>query len=829
MAAGTGFGRGSSCRSWRSSRALVAAVTFVVTVPLLVAPGWAPRAAAADPDAPSVTPVPSQPLPRATDPVLPPEHNLPAAAWPTPGAAEVDLPEAAASAAGRALPGAKVAAKAPAPSKVAGRVRAGSLPVWVGRPVSAPGAASRSASETESELPSRVRVELLGRQQAEALNVHGLLLRVDRADGDTDAGSTEVVVDYTSFRGAYGAGYGRRLRFVRYPACVLTTPKEPGCSVGTEVATRNDTANRQIIADLMVEPAGGATPEPTPSTPASTPSSPAKSASPSGSATAKPGAGGAGAAGGGSVFAVMASASSGGGSYAAQPLSSQAEWSTSGGAGEFTWSSALRMPPSPTGLTPSLGLSYSSAAADGQTAASNNQATSAGLGFDLGGSFIERKYASCAYNGHDTGDLCWKHDNARLVFNGVATELLQKEQDEWYAKKDPGWKIRRLWGGGLPGLDDNDERWVVTTQDGTQYWFGLSHQPTTAVHTNSVWTVPVYASDGTQPCWNNTFKASHCQQAWRWNLDYVSDRNGNSMTYFYEAELNHYGRGNDVYDQAPYIRGGNLIRVEYGTKSGAETKTPPVEVGISLVGRCKAGADNCGSLTVPNAANYPDVPMDQVCSNSVACLNHSPTFFSTKRIGQVTTRVRNASGVMQAVDAYDFNTIFYGEADDPVDPALMLTGVVRTGLAGATPITLSPGTWFQYTAMNNRVDVDTANGSPSLTRHRLEHVYDEFGSQLNVTYSQPAPCNAAALPSPSANSTNCFPSWWTPENRPGEFGWFRKFLVTKVEEVDRTSLSPMRTTSYTYSGGAAWAHDGPGPSCRPSSSPGASGAATPRS
>ena len=810
MSAAGGFGRRLSRRSWWSSRAVIVAVVFVVTVPLTAAPGWAPRAVAAveDPDVQPTTPVPSQPLPKATAPVIPPEQKLPAAAWPAAGAAEVDLPEAADSAEGRALPGAKVAAGAPAPSKVAGRVRAGTLPVWVGRPVSAPGAASRSASEADSELPSRVRVELLDRKRAEDLNVHGLLLRVDRADGDTTAGSTEVVVDYTAFRAAYGAGYGKRLRFVRYPACVLTTPKEPGCSVGTEVVTRNDTANRQLVADLTVEPPGGATPDPT-STTVPTPSSsaPSTSASPSASATATPGAGGAGDASGGSVFAVMAGASSGGGSYAAQPLSAQADWSTSGGAGDFTWSNPLRMPPSPTGLTPSLGLSYSSGVADGQTAASNNQATSAGLGFDLSTGFIERRYAACAYNGHNTGDLCWKYDNARLVLNGVATELLRKDDDEWYAKNDPGWRVRRAWGGGLPGRDDNDERWVVTTQDGTQYWFGLSWQPTTATPNHSVWTVPVYGLQSGDPCWTGTFATSHCEQAWRWNLDYVSDRNGNSISYFYEEEGNYYGRGNDVYDQAYYIRGGNLIGVEYGTKNGSENATPPIEVGISLAGRCAGGADNCGSLTVPNAANYPDVPMDQVCTNTVACLNHSPTFFSTKRISQVTTRVRNAAGALQAVDGYDFDTTFYGEADDPVDPALMLTGVTHQGLAGATPIELAPGTWFQYDAMQNRVDVDTANGSPAIVRHRLAHVYDEFGSQLNVTYGQPAPCNVAALPSPTSNTTNCFPSWWKPENRPGEIGWFRKFLVTKVEEIDRTSLSPMRTTGYTYSGSAAWAHD----------------------
>ncbi len=130
-------------------------------------------------------------------------------------------------------------------------------------------------------------------------------------------------------------------------------------------------ASKQLVADLEVEPPAGASGQGSAQLDASS----------------------------GAVFVVSAAASSGGGNYAAQPLSSAAEWSTSGGSGDFTWSYPLRMPPSPTGFTPQVGLSYSSGAADGQTAASNNQASSAGLGFELGSSYIERKYVPCAYQG----------------------------------------------------------------------------------------------------------------------------------------------------------------------------------------------------------------------------------------------------------------------------------------------------------------------------------------------------------------------------------------------------------------------------------------------
>ena len=806
-------GGGLARKPWKSgvspSRLTVLTLAFIVAMPLVAAPPSSEPAAAdpGDAEVQSTKPVASRPLPKATDPARQQETKLPAASWPAAGVAEVELPEAAASAS--LSPAEGVAPKgAVAPSEAGGRVQAGTLPVFVGRAAQPAGAESRSADSAAASSPSRVRVEVLGRAQTEALNVQGVLVRLDRADGEQTPGAAELVVDYSAFRAAFGAGYGRRLRLVRYPACVLTTPKAAECAKGVEVTTRNDTANRQLIAEVSVEPAaeaagtaestpGAAEPSPTPST----------SASPS----AAPGGGGA-ATEAGSVFAVTAAAGSGGGSYAAQPLSSQAEWSTSGGAGDFTWSYPLRLPPTPAGAAPELALSYSSGVADGQTAASNNQASWAGLGFDLGSSYIERKYAACAYNGHNTGDLCWKYDNAYLVLNGVATELIRKDADEWYARKDQGWRIRRATGGSLPGRDNDDERWVVTTRDGTQYWFGVSRQPTTNRLTHSVWTAPVYGLKSGDPCWTGTFATSHCEQAWRWNLDYVTDRNGNSMTYFYEEEGNYYGRGNDIYDQAYYIRGGSLISVEYGARAGAENTTPPAKVTFWMVGRCAGGADSCGAATVANAANYPDVPTDQLCTNTLACHNHSPTFFTAKRLNQATTYVRNPADPdgWQGVDSYDFDTTFYGDSNDPVDPALMLTNVIRSGVVGATPITLSPGTWFSYVAMQNRVDVDTANGSPAIVRHRVENIYDDFGSHLGVTYGQPQPCSATALPAPASNATNCFPAWWQPENRPGEIGWFRKYVATKVVNVDRTGLSPAQTSTFGYLGTPAWAHDAKG-------------------
>ena len=80
--------------------------------------------------------------------------------------------------------------------------------------------------------------------------------------------------------------------------------------------------------------------------------------------------------------------------------------------------------------------------------------------------------------------------------------------------------------------------WKITDLDGTQYFFGRNRRPgwTSGEETNSVWTAPVYGNHHVDPCYNASFAASRCTQAWRWNLDYVVDPHGNTLTYFYTRE-----------------------------------------------------------------------------------------------------------------------------------------------------------------------------------------------------------------------------------------------------------------------------------------------------
>ncbi|MEO6084112.1 MAG: RHS repeat-associated core domain-containing protein [Umezawaea sp.] len=634
--------------------------------------------------------------------------------------------------------------------------------------------------------PDGVRVEVFDRDITRRLGVAGVLLGVSRADEEPAAAPVRVAIDYSGFRAAFGGAYDERLRLLRFPACAVTTPEVASCVTGTPVPGDNNKAEHSFAAE--VEAAAGIA-EDTTVTAGMAP----RQAS-------------------GFVYALAAGPSGGTGDYTATQLSSAAEWSGGGSSGQFAWSYPMRTPPSPAGAAPELGLSYSSGAVDGATAAENNQSGPAGMGFDLGTSFIERRYAACAYNGHAGGDLCWKYDNASLVLNGVSTELVRESDGVWHARKDSGWRIERFRTGDLPGRDNDDERWIVTTQDGTRYHFGLSRQPSTLKPTHSTWTVPVFGLKAEDPCWSGNWATSSCEQAWRWNLDYVQDRNGNSTTYFYEEEGNYYGRNGDVYDQAYYIRGGNLIKIEYGTREFQENAGPSAWVNLSYKFRCAGGADECGAPTKENAAKFPDTPLDMLCTNTQPCQNHSPTFFSIKRLNGVATYVYNPADTVdhaQNVDAYDLDFAFYGPNDGTVDPILYLTNIKRSGSVGGS-VTLEPGTWFDYGSQQHRVDVDTANGSPTLIRHHLANVYDDFGSRIDVTYGQPHPCSAASLPAEHANGTDCFRAWYKPENKPAKFGWFRKFLVTKVSEVDRTGLSPARATTYAYNDAPAWHFDNRG-------------------
>jgi hypothetical protein len=316
------------------------------------------------------------------------------------------------------------------------------------------------------------------------------------------------------------------------------------------------------------------------------------------------------------------------------------------------------IPPAAAGPQPKLSLSYNSGAVDGRTAVTNNQGSQVGEGFDLTSSFIERTYGSCDDDGQaDKFDLCWKYDNASLVLNGQASELVKDDTTgAWRLQNDDASTVTRSTG--ADNTDDNGEHWTVITGDGTKYVFGLNKLAgaSTDDRTNSVWTVPVFGDDEGEPGYadGSSFSGRAKTQAWRWNLDYVEDTHGNAMSYWYTAEHNNYDKLGDDTIGTDYVRGGYLKEIRYGQRADTLFSGSPAasnKVVFDYAERCLASGTGCDSLTEDTRDNWPDVPFDSVCKDGDKCTgNPGPTFFTRKRLTTITTHAWNAAATTPGFD-----------------------------------------------------------------------------------------------------------------------------------------------------------------------------------
>jgi RHS repeat-associated protein len=485
----------------------------------------------------------------------------------------------------------------------------------------------------------------------------------------------------------------------------------------------------------------------------------------------------------------------GGGTAKATPLSPSASWEVSAQTGDFSWSYPLRVPPAPGGLEPDLALSYASSAVDGRTSATNNQASWVGDGWDLSPGFIERAYLPCIEDTMGgttppkTGDLCWRSDNATASYNGGGGSLIRNDANgEWRSQIDDGSRIEQLFGAG--NGDDNGEYWKITKVDGTQYFFGSRPEA------KSTWTVPVFGDDAAEPCHAATFDASHCVQAWRWNLDRMVDRHGNVIVYGYDPETNSYGL--NLKDAAvSYVRGGTLRNVEYGLRDGsAVPATGRVE--FTAADRCVPGSD----CTPAKKENWPDTPWDDKCDTATCKDKYAPTFWSTKRLAKITTQVRHDSTYTD-VDSWTLDQQF-PDPGDGEKAALWLKGVTHTGLVGGS-ISL-PAVTFEGTRMANRVF--KVDGVAPLVRYRITGVVSESGGVLSVRYADPDCVEGRSMPAnPETNTMRCFPVRWNKKDFAERTDYFHKYVVEEVTQSDRISANTEQVTSYAYLDGAAWHYD----------------------
>lgn len=515
------------------------------------------------------------------------------------------------------------------------------------------------------------------------------------------------------------------------------------------------------------------------------------------------------------VLALTAGTSGPSGNFGASPLSPSSTWNVSPQTGDFTWSYPIKTPPAAAGPEPELALGYSSGSLDGRVAGQNTQTSWIGDGWDLSTGFIERKYVPCAQDrtgannasGTVTGDLCWSSYNATMAFGGRGGELVKDATSgAWKLKDDDGTRIELLTGAG--NSDNNGEYWKVTTPDGTQYFFGRGKRSTSdTTPLNSTWLVPVYGNHPGEPCYAATFAASICLQAWRWNLEYVVDVHGNSMTYVYTKEENKYTRNNGS-GVNTYTRGGYLDHIEYGQRAGSESAArAPQRVDFTVAERCiPSGAITCdpAQLTAANAASWPDVPFDLICDGTTCPT--SPSFFTRKRLTSITTKVWTGEAY-QDVDSFTLEHT-YPDPGDTTSPSLWLASIQQKGLVG-TAITV-PKIQFTGTQMANRVDT-LGDQAPPMNRYRITAIDTDTGGKLSVNYT-PKDCAAGNLPaSPDTNTRRCFPAMWTPpDNSAGQarLEYFHKYLVESVVSNGGALDSSVPTeTRYSYVDTPAWHYD----------------------
>lgn len=718
-------------------------------------------------------------------------YQVPKVALPAAGSVEVALGTAGADAPAVTKTGVKTSAAA--------LVQAGSAPVYLGS--GGPG------------TPAKVNVQFADRTTALKAGDDGLLLTVSRADGGTAAGAVAVAVDPAALAGLYGGGFADRLEWFEVPECALTTPAVAACQVRIPVKTTQDPATGRLVADVTLPAVSqGAAPK-------------AVSRSVSNAGATSDG-----------VVALTADSVPAGsaGTYTATSVKVSDQWSAGGSTGDFSYSYPISSPPTIGGTAPNVALSYSSSSVDGETVSTNEQSSGIGDGWDYDPGFIERSYQPCSQDGMSgSGDNCWAYGGHEITASGsgIAGQVVWDDTSKSWKMAGSDATVQLLQGASNGSYDG--EYWVVTDPDGTQYYYGAGKLPTALggtgsdVATNSAWTEPVYCPTTGDLCNSSSTGQSSValNMAYRWNLDYVVDPQGNTTVYDYATETNYYARGS-AHTLTPYTRDGYLTQISYGWRtsdiaSEAAHPAPADEIRFTNAQRCVGPTSTCSSYSNLNSTTAPDwvdTPYDLNCNAGVTnCLVASETHWSTYMATQIQTLVNegttSASSYMP-VDTYAFNQSFPAPGDG-TSPALQLNSILHTGADTSTGTTGGaaqlPLVTFLYAAMANRVPGSTMY--PAFDRYRITAIDTEAGGVINIAYTNtpnsftPA-CNQTAgssvLPTPSSDTMLCYEEYWTPPTGGTIADWFEKYVVSSVTQSDPTGGSPTQVTQYGYVGTTAW-------------------------
>ncbi|MFJ8142615.1 RHS repeat-associated core domain-containing protein [Streptomyces sp. NPDC096013] len=782
----------------------------------------------------------------------------------------------------------------------------GTMSIGVGAP---DGATPAQADALEGQWSVAAAPEA----DAVANGAQGFMLAVDAPD--TATGDAVVSIDATRLAETYSAQWLDRLSFTLMPACYATTPEDEACSTGipvtTEIERTGDTVDVALDAgdssgseadtgeDGAADETHGSTETTTqvPETLVNVTLDTADLASVSAAASTANSAVStdagrvdsavwrgdtviavqqiAGSSGGGLLVGSSYGAGAGG-DFSASPIVSAGSWTAGGSSGAFTYAYTMAAPQVPAGPAPNVTLSYNSQTSDGRTSATNNQVSWVGEGWDYNPGSITRTFVGCAADtanannkDHFTGDQCWGSYNAVLSLNGTTTELVRDDTTkQWKGARGENMRVELLTAAdyktltGIDGSnngDNNGEFWRVTTDDGTQYYFGLNRLPgwtSGKPETNSVLNVPVAGNHSEDPCYAAKFADSFCDQGWRFQLDYVVDTTGNAMSLWWEKEKNAYARDMKEAKAVAYDRAGYLSHIDYGQRATTLFSQEPLgRMKFNARERCfddpalnvACSNANFDSKQSDRTRPWFDTPADLACATGKKCGTYAPTFFSRKRLASVDsctqreqgvtlteyssdadgneTGQRNACGLdggsttttsLSKVDSWGLKQSFPWNLTGEYT-ALWLESVTRTGYAvdGSTD-RLNPVSFgHNENPLPNRVKNGSSDTSPLFARLRIQDVVSEYGGRTHVDYKAPeGKClTGSGRPTIDRNHSLCYPAYWHADGELEDkrISWFHKYVVDRITEFPRLADAKDIVTTYTYEtyddavDGALWA------------------------
>ncbi|MFD9319352.1 ricin-type beta-trefoil lectin domain protein [Streptomyces sp. NPDC060053] len=786
----------------------------------------------------------------------------------------------------------------------------GVMTIGVGAPEGA------SAAQADA-LEGQWSVAAASEDTAVANGAQGFMLAVDAPD--TATGDAVVSIDATKLAETYSAQWLDRLSFTLMPACYAETPDVEECSTGVPVTTDVERTGRTVSVAVDAGDSSGSEADsgedgasdevvgstddhkPVPETfvnitldtaqlqalSGATSTATADAATDRGNdSTVSSAVWHAGrpadavrqiadSSGGGLLMGSSYGAGSGG-DFGASPIVSAGSWTAGGSSGAFTYAYTMAAPQVPAGPSPNVTLSYNSQTSDGRTSSTNNQVSWVGEGWDYNPGSITRTFVGCAADtanannkGHFTGDQCWGSYNAVLSLNGTTTELVRDDTTkQWKSARGDNMRIelldaadyKRITGiDGSGNGDDNGEFWRVTTDDGTQYYFGLNRLPgwtSGKPETKSVLSVPVAGNHDTDPCYKPAFKDSFCDQGWRFQLDYVVDTTGSAMTLWWEKERNTYAQNMKEKPPVAYDRGGYLTHIDYGQRAGSLFSEEPLgRMRFHAAERCfddnafkvACSESNFDSKQSDRTRPWFDTPADLSCEAGKKCQTYAPTFWSRKRLVSVDscaqreqgvrlteytsdadgneTGQRNACGLagdsatttlLSKVDTWGLKQSFPWNLTGEYT-ALWLESIGRVGYAvDGSSAALNPVSFgHNESALPNRVKNSASDPDEVFARLRIQEVVSEYGGRTHVDYKAPDDkcLTGATRAAVDKNDQLCYPAYWHADGELEDkrISWFHKYVVDKITEFPRLSDAKEIVTQYKYEtypdavDGALWA------------------------